>query len=42
MKLFPAVVENPAVFSSDRATTALGVGKNIVRVIRHWRFDSNT
>lgn len=35
-KGFDAVAENPAVFSSDRATTTLGVGKNMVRSIRHW------
>ena len=31
-----AVIDNPAVFSSDRATITLGVGKNMVRSIRHW------
>lgn len=31
-----AVKNDPAVFSSDRATITLGVGKNMVRSIRHW------
>ena len=31
-----AVKADPAVFSSDRATITLGVGKNMVRSIRHW------
>ena len=31
-----AVTTDPAVFTSDRATIALGVGKNMVRSIRHW------
>ncbi len=31
-----AVRENPTVFTSDRATIVLGVGKNMVRSIRHW------
>ncbi len=31
-----AVTHDPAIFSSDRATISLGVGKNMVRSIRHW------
>ncbi len=31
-----AVTDDPFVFSSDQATIALGVGKNMVRSIRHW------
>ena len=31
-----AVREDPSIFTSDRATTTLGVGKNMVRSIRHW------
>ena len=31
-----AVRENPTVFMSARATITLGVGKNMVRSIRHW------
>ena len=31
-----AVTDDPTVFSSDRATITLGVGKNMVRSIRHW------
>ena len=31
-----AVKADPAVFSSDRSTITLGVGKNMVRSIRHW------
>ena len=31
-----AVTHDPAIFSSDRATITLGVGKNMVRSIRHW------
>ena len=31
-----AVTKNPAIFTSDRATITLGVGKNMVRSIRHW------
>ena len=31
-----AVKNDPGVFTSDRATIALGVGKNMVRSIRHW------
>ena len=31
-----AVTEDSAVFASDRATIVLGVGKNMVRSIRHW------
>ncbi|MYF55957.1 DUF4007 family protein [Candidatus Poribacteria bacterium] len=35
-KGFDAVTEDPHVFSSDFATVALGVGKNMVQSIRHW------
>jgi hypothetical protein len=35
-KGFDAVGENPRVFLDDNATTILGVGKNMVRSIRHW------
>lgn len=35
-KGFDAVRDNPAVFSRDDAITTLGVGKNMVRSIRHW------
>ncbi len=31
-----AVISDPMVFSSDFATVALGVGKNMVQSIRHW------
>ena len=31
-----AVTDDPTVFSSDQATITLGVGKNMVRSIRHW------
>ncbi len=31
-----AVTHDPAVFTSDRATITLGVGKNMVHSIRHW------
>lgn len=31
-----ALSENPAVFSDDNALVVLGVGKNMVRSIRHW------
>ncbi|MDE0504366.1 MAG: DUF4007 family protein, partial [Candidatus Poribacteria bacterium] len=31
-----AVTDDPTVFGSDRATITLGVGKNMVRSIRHW------
>jgi hypothetical protein len=31
-----AVREDPTIFTSDRATITLGVGKNMVRSIRHW------
>jgi len=35
-KGFDAVVENPNIFSTDYATITLGVGKNMVKSIRHW------
>jgi hypothetical protein len=35
-KGFDAVVENGSVFLRDDSTTTLGVGKNMVRSIRHW------
>lgn len=31
-----AVSENPAIFADDQALVTLGVGKNMVRSIRHW------
>src|SRR5579885_1940203 len=31
-----AAADDPAVFRRDEALTALGVGKNMVRSIRHW------
>jgi hypothetical protein len=31
-----AVIQNPSVFSDDRAMIVLGVGKNMVHSIRHW------
>jgi hypothetical protein len=31
-----AVISDPAVFNRDEAMTVLGVGKNMVRSIRHW------
>ena len=31
-----AVLEDPGVFQRDDALTTLGVGKNMVRSIRHW------
>jgi hypothetical protein len=35
-KGFDAVQDDPRVFTRDDATTTLGVGKNMVRSIRHW------
>src|SRR5205085_5338801 len=35
-KAVDAVAEEPAVFSQDNAIVTLGVGKNMVRSIRHW------
>ena len=35
-KALDEVVRDPAFFSSDDAMVALGVGKNMVRSIRHW------
>jgi len=35
-KGFDAVQEDPSVFLRDDAITTLGVGKNMVRSIRHW------
>jgi hypothetical protein len=35
-KGFDAVQDDPGVFTRDDATTTLGVGKNMVRSIRHW------
>ena len=35
-KGFDAVREDPTVFQRDDAITTLGVGKNMVRSIRHW------
>ena len=31
-----AVLDDPAVFAKDTAMVSLGVGKNMVRSIRHW------
>jgi hypothetical protein len=35
-KAVDAVRENPSIFSSDEAIVKLGVGRNMVRSIRHW------
>ena len=35
-KGFDAVYDSPGAFASDLATVTLGVGKNMVRAIRHW------
>lgn len=35
-KGFDAVLDDPGVFTRDDAVTTLGVGKNMVRSIRHW------
>ena len=35
-KGFDAVCDDPGIFSRDDAITTLGVGKNMVRSIRHW------
>ena len=35
-KAVDAVRKNPAIFTSDEAMVQLGVGKNMVRSIRHW------
>src|SRR5437870_5494831 len=35
-KGFDAVQEDPFIFLRDNAITTLGVGKNMVRAIRHW------
>ena len=35
-KGFDAVSENPLAFADESATVTLGVGKNMVRSIRHW------
>jgi len=31
-----AAAEDPEIFNSDRAIAEFGVGKNMVRAIRHW------
>lgn len=36
-----AVLENPAIFSQNEALVELGVGKNMVRSIRHWCLATN-
>lgn len=36
-----AVAEDPAIFSHDLALVTLGVGKNMVRSIRHWCLATN-
>jgi hypothetical protein len=35
-KAYDAVIENPQIFGDDQAIVTLGVGKNMVRSIRHW------
>lgn len=35
-KAYDAVVDDPAIFTRDDAVVGLGVGKNMVRSIRHW------
>ena len=40
-KGFDAVNEDPFVFLRDYAITTLGVGKNMVRSIRHWCLAAN-
>src|SRR5438552_2795838 len=35
-KGFDAAVKNPSVFTAEDAVVDLGVGKNMVRAIRHW------
>ena len=35
-KAVDAVGENPAVFTTDEAMVRLGIGKNMVRSVRHW------
>ncbi len=35
-KAFDAAIEDPAIFCRDDAIVQLGVGKNMVRSIRHW------
>ena len=35
-KGFDKAVENSAIFSEESASTALGVGKNMVKAIRYW------
>jgi len=35
-KGYDALVQDPAIFSQDSAMTDLGVGRNMVRSIRHW------
>lgn len=36
-----AVTANPQIFSQDEALVALGVGKNMIRSIRHWCLATN-
>ncbi len=36
-----AVIKDPAIFSKDEALISLGVGKNMVRAIRHWCLAAN-
>src|SRR5690606_10711010 len=36
-----AAVEDPTIFSHDLALVTLGVGKNMVRSIRHWCLATN-
>src|SRR3974390_179077 len=35
-KAVDAVIEDPEIFTRDSAIVTLGVGKNMVRSIRHW------
>src|SRR5437667_11774574 len=40
-KAFDAATDDPSVFSHDDAIVRLGVGKNMVRAIRHWALAAN-
>ena len=35
-KAYDAVLDDPGIFTRDDAVVTLGVGKNMVRSIRHW------
>ena len=41
-KAYDKVQKNPKVFTNERATVELGVGKNMVRAIRFWGFATKT